>query len=82
RRYHFVERSYGRMTRSIRLPDAADTTKATADYTAGVLTVTFPKREPPASKRLRIPVGGTTRHNDVKVSMEGGDSAAPSEMTS
>lgn len=79
RRFHFVERSFGRMTRSVRLPEAADTTNASAAYTAGVLTVTLPKREPPASKRLRIPVGGTARSDGVKVSIEGGDPAAGSE---
>eukprot|EP00752_Nemacystus_decipiens_P010190 g9080.t1 len=58
RKYHFVERSYGKTTRSVRLPETADTANASAGYTSGVLTVTFPKKQPPAARRLQIPVVG------------------------
>eukprot|EP00903_Cladosiphon_okamuranus_P009571 g9113.t1 len=74
-KYHFVERSYGKMTRSVRLPETADTAKASAGYTSGVLTVTFPKKEAPVARRLQIPVvGGDGR--DGKVSIEGNDAPA------
>ncbi|CAM9878466.1 unnamed protein product [Scytosiphon promiscuus] len=66
RKYHFVERSYGKMTRSIRLPETADTAKAAADYNAGVLNITFPKRDAPGPRRLQIPVGGTGSGDDGK----------------
>ena len=56
-RYHFVERSYGKTTRSIRLPDTADTSKASAAYANGVLKLNFPKREPLSARRLQIPIG-------------------------
>ena len=74
-RYHFVERSYGKTTRSIRLPETADVSKANADYSSGVLTLTFPKREVPAARRIRIPVGDGSQpaDGDGKVSItEGG----------
>lgn len=61
-----MERSYGKMTRSIRLPETADTAKATADYTAGVLTISFPRRDAPVPRRLQVPVGDTGRSDDDK----------------
>ncbi|CAN0457813.1 unnamed protein product [Ascophyllum nodosum] len=57
RKYHFVERSYGKTTRSVRLPDTADTSKASAAYVNGVLKLNFPEREPPSARRLQIPIG-------------------------
>ncbi|CAM9265129.1 unnamed protein product, partial [Hapterophycus canaliculatus] len=66
KKYHLTERPHGTMTRSIRLPEAADTANATAGYAAGVLTVTFPKRDSQVSKRLRIPVSGNASRNDAK----------------
>ena len=56
-RYHFVECSYGKTTRSVRLPDTADTSKASAAYVDGVLKLNFPKRELPSVRRLQIPIG-------------------------
>ena len=52
-----MERSYGKATRSVRLPDTADTSKASAAYVNGVLKLNFPKREPPSARRLQIPIG-------------------------
>ena len=75
-RYHFVERSYGKSTRSVRLPETADTANATAGYYAGVLTVTLPKKEAPAARRLQIPVVG----GDGKAPTEGGDTPAAESM--
>lgn len=48
-RNHFVEHSHGVITRSGRLPEAADTVGSSSGYTPGVVTVTFTKREPPAA---------------------------------
>ena len=64
------------MTRSVRLPDTADTANASAGYTSGVLTVTFPKKEPRPSRRLQIPVVGGDG-SDGKVSIKGGDTPTP-----
>ena len=52
-----MEHSYGKSTRSVRLPDMADTSKASAAYVNGVLKLNFPKREPPSARRLQIPIG-------------------------
>ncbi|CAM9443096.1 unnamed protein product [Ectocarpus sp. 6 AP-2014] len=79
RKYHFVERSYGKTSRSVRLPEAADTATANADLTDGVLTITFPKKEAPVSSRFQIPLGGGSGvgggSGDGKVSIKG-DAAA------
>lgn len=69
-RYHFVELSYGKMTRSVRLPETVDTANASAGYTSGVSTVTFPNKEPPTISRLQIPVVGADGR-DGKVPIEG-----------
>eukprot|EP00752_Nemacystus_decipiens_P010200 g9090.t1 len=75
RKYHFVERSYGKMTRSVRLPETADTANASASYDSGVLTVTFPKKEAPATRRRQIPVLGGGESGG-SVSIKGGDTPA------
>ncbi|CAM9451002.1 unnamed protein product [Scytosiphon promiscuus] len=76
KKYHFVERSYGKMARSIRLPETADVENANAGYEAGVLTITFPKRNAPPPNRLQIPVSNTAGSDDGKLSIKGGGSAA------
>ncbi|CAN0044862.1 unnamed protein product [Ectocarpus sp. 12 AP-2014] len=86
RKYHFVERSYGKTSRSVRLPEAADTANAKADLTDGVLAITFPKKEAPASNRFRIPLGGGGGggggSGDGKVSIKGGAAATDGETGS
>jgi HSP20 family protein len=42
-KYHRVERSYGRFSRSIRLPEGVDPSSINANYNNGVLAVTVPK---------------------------------------
>jgi HSP20 family protein len=55
---HISERSYGRFSRTIPLPWAADPAQATAAFDKGVLTVTL-KRPPDAKAKVnRIPIGG------------------------
>jgi len=41
--YHFIERSYGSFTRSIKLPREVQSDKISASYKNGLLTVTLPK---------------------------------------
>jgi HSP20 family protein len=55
-RYHRVERSYGAFTRSARLPVGVDTSRASAAFKNGLLTVTMPKT--PAAKGTTIPIKG------------------------
>jgi HSP20 family protein len=40
--YHRRERSYGRFSRSVALPDDLDTERANAEFRDGVMTVTIP----------------------------------------
>ncbi len=54
KRYHRVERSYGALVRSIRLPAAVETGKVTAAFKDGVVTITLPKA--PEAKGTTIPV--------------------------
>lgn len=52
---HTVERSFGKVKRRLPIPKNADVDNAKAKFRDGVLTVTFPKKEPSASiKKLRI----------------------------
>jgi HSP20 family molecular chaperone IbpA len=40
---HKIERTFGKVERTLRLPKDADGTKAIAKFEGGVLLVTFPK---------------------------------------
>ena len=55
RRYHIMERAYGRFERSIPLPDNIDAPMAEISYKSGVVTVIVPKTEesPPTPLRLK-----------------------------
>lgn len=54
--YHRIERSYGTFARSFTLPNTVDTEKVRADYKAGVLTVTLPKKEVAKPRTIRVEV--------------------------
>ena len=51
---YFSEISYGRVSRTVPLPWDLQYDKAFADYSNGVLTVTFPKATPDRSLRKKI----------------------------
>jgi len=53
---HRVERAYGSFTRSFSLPPTVDTGKVSADYKAGVLTITLPVREEAKPKQIQVSV--------------------------
>jgi HSP20 family protein len=53
---HRIERAYGNFTRSFSLPPTVDTTRVTADYKAGVLTITLPMREEAKPKQIQVQV--------------------------
>ena len=48
------ERRYGSLCRSVTLPGGLESDKAEADYTDGVLTLTFPKAEEVKPKSIKI----------------------------
>ena len=56
-RYHCVERSYGRFSRSFRLPANVDEEAITATFVNGLLVVELPKREEVRPKSIRIRAG-------------------------
>jgi HSP20 family protein len=56
KKYHRVERAYGKFVRSFVLPDKADAAEVSAEFKDGVLQVHLPKAEKPASKALDIKI--------------------------
>lgn len=56
KKYHRVERSYGKFLRSFTLPDGADGTKVIADFKDGVLKVHLPKSEKAKPKAIEVKV--------------------------
>lgn len=56
KKYHRVERSYGKFERSFTLPDKADGSNVNAEFKDGVLQVRLPKTEKPASKTLEVKI--------------------------
>lgn len=56
KKYHRVERAYGKFERSFTLPDKADGSKVNAEFKDGMLQVHLPKTEKPASKALEVKI--------------------------
>jgi HSP20 family protein len=54
--YHRVERSYGAFARYFSLPETVDSEHVRADYSAGVLTVTLPKKELAKPRSIKVQV--------------------------
>ncbi len=55
---HRIERTYGSFSRSFSLPAMVDTSKVSADYKNGVLTITLPVREEAKPKQIQVQVHG------------------------
>jgi HSP20 family protein len=51
---HTLERSYGKVTRALRIPDNVNMDKVDVKFKWGVLLVTFPKTETPAPIILTV----------------------------
>lgn len=56
KKYHRIERAYGRFERSFTLPDGADGAKVTAEFKDGVLKVHLPKTESAKPKSVTVKV--------------------------
>ncbi len=54
--YHRIERSFGSFARYFDLPDTVEADKVKADYKAGVLTVTLPKKEIAKPRSIKVEV--------------------------
>ena|ERR1022692_4610696 len=50
------EYSYGKFSRSIRLPEDLDLEQVSAEFNHGFVTVTLPRAAQPAPKTLRVPI--------------------------
>ncbi len=57
KKYHRVERSYGRFVRSFTLPEDADGNKVAAEFKDGVLGVHLPKSEKAKPKTIEVKIG-------------------------
>jgi HSP20 family protein len=55
--YYRVERSFGRFSRSLQLPEGVDAERISAQFTNGVLEVTIPKPEQRKPRRIEIAAG-------------------------
>jgi len=64
--WHRIERSYGEFVRSFALPNTVDTERVAADYKNGVLTVALPKKEAAKPRQVKIAIGETQAHPQVK----------------
>lgn len=54
--YHVCERCYGEFTRTFTLPDNVDADKIEAQYDAGILRLTIPKKEEAKPKEIQVKV--------------------------
>ena len=57
--YYRVERSFGRFSRSLQLPEGVDADKIGASFENGVLQVTIPKPEQRQPRRIEIGTGSS-----------------------
>jgi len=77
--YHFMERSYGRFQRALRLPGPVDPDQVQARLEHGVLTVTVPKsHRQERSRRIKVQGGSRSGEKAEPSQVEGerGTSAA------
>jgi HSP20 family protein len=56
KKYHRVERAYGRFVRTFVVPEGVDAGKVSAEFKDGVLYVHLPKSEKPTPKQIEIKV--------------------------
>ena len=56
KKFHRIERSYGRFVRSFTLPDSVDEGQVKAEYADGVLTLHLPKSEKAKQKQIEVKV--------------------------
>lgn len=56
KKYHRVERSYGRFVRSFTLPDSVDAGAVKAEYADGMLNLHLPKSEQAKPKQIEVKV--------------------------
>jgi HSP20 family protein len=67
--WHRIERSFGRFSRALALPDGVNPDGVTAEFDRGVLTVLIPKPEERQPRRISIGVG--QGHSNGQPAVEG-----------
>jgi len=67
--WHRIERSFGRFSRALTLPDGVSPDGVSAEFDRGVLSVRIPKPEERQPRRIAIGVGG--RANNGQAAVEG-----------
>src|SRR5215212_3242019 len=65
-----VERSFGRFSRSLTLPEGIDPDAITAEFERGVLSITVPKPEARKPRRVQISASGS-KGGDAQRTVEG-----------
>ena len=60
-RYHLIERTYGRFSRSFQLPKGVNESDISAEFDQGVLRVRIPKSALPQPRKIEIGKGGMGR---------------------
>ena len=68
-RYHLIERTYGRFSRSFQLPKGVNENEIAADYDHGVLRVRIPKTALPQPRKIEI---GRTSSGKEQAQVSGG----------
>ncbi|MBL8044447.1 MAG: Hsp20/alpha crystallin family protein [Nitrospira sp.] len=56
KKYHRIERSYGRFVRTFTLPDSVDESKVKAEYADGILHLHLPKSEKAKPKQIEVKI--------------------------
>jgi HSP20 family protein len=56
KKYHRIERAYGRFERSFTLPEGTEPAKVTSEFKEGVLTVHLPKNPKATPKAIEVKV--------------------------
>lgn len=56
--FHRIERRYGSFVRNFSLPQTVDTGNVTANYDAGVLSISLPKKAESKPRQVKIAIGG------------------------
>ncbi len=68
--YHRIERRFGSFVRSFTLPSSVDTEAVSAQYDAGVLTISIAKKAEAKPKQVKIEVGSATAPKQVEGSTQ------------
>lgn len=66
--FHRIERRYGSFVRNFTLPQTVDTNAIEANYDAGVLSISLPKKAESKPKQVKIAIGGSKQIEAAKPS--------------